>query len=44
MEGAARRVIEMAPHEQLALWQALAAPARLTPAQRKLVRIMRGEE
>jgi uncharacterized protein (DUF1778 family) len=44
VEGAARRVIEMAPHEQLELWQALAAPARLTPAQRKLARIIRGEE
>lgn len=39
--GAGSRVIEMAPHEQLAFWQALAAPVRLTPAQKKLARIMR---
>lgn len=39
--GAGNRVIEMAPHEQIELWQALAAPVRLTPAQRKLARIIR---
>lgn len=43
VEGAGRNVIEMAPHEQVELWQALSAPARLTPAQKKLARIIRGQ-
>ena len=36
-------VIAIAPEEQLALWAMLAAPAKLTAAQEKLVRVMRGE-
>lgn len=36
-------VISLTPDEQLALWQALDAPPRLTPAQKRLAKLMRGE-
>ena len=37
------RTILLSPHEQLAFWQALQAPARLTPAQKRLAALMRGK-
>ena len=43
VEGAKRQIIEMAPHEQLAFWEALAEPVKLTRAQKKLRRLIRGK-
>lgn len=37
------QVISLTPHEQLAFWTALHAPPKLTPAQRRLGAMMRGE-
>ncbi len=42
--GAKEQVIVLSPDEQLAFWEALQAPAKLTPAQKKLGAIMRGEK
>lgn len=39
---AREQTILLSPDEQLAFWQALEAPAKLTPAQRRLGAIMRG--
>ncbi len=36
------QTILLSPDEQLAFWQALSAPAKLTPAQKRLAAIMRG--
>lgn len=36
------QTILLSPDEQLAFWQALNAPAKLTPAQKRLGAIMRG--
>jgi uncharacterized protein (DUF1778 family) len=36
-------VIRLTPDEQLAFWNALAQPPRLTAAQRKLGKLMRGQ-
>lgn len=44
VKGADRQVIEMTAVEQTAFWQALEQPVKLTPAQRRLGRILRGEE
>lgn len=44
VEEARTRTILLTPEEQLAFWQALDRPAELTPRQRKLGRIMRGEQ
>ena len=41
--AAGQGVIEMTQNEQLALWKALHAPVKLTPAQKELGRLMRGE-
>lgn len=41
--SAEQQVIELSPEEQLTLWQALEAPARLTRAQKRLAKIMKGE-
>lgn len=41
--SASERTILMTPDEQLAFWQALQAPAKLTPAQQRLGKLMRGE-
>ena len=41
--SAEHAIIELAPDEQLALWQALEAPARLTKSQKKLAALMRRE-
>lgn len=44
VESAEENVIRMSPDEQLQFWKALQAPVKLTKAQKKLGRIMRGEE
>lgn len=41
--AARAQTIALTPEEQLAFWQALDAPARLTARQKKLAKIMRGE-
>jgi uncharacterized protein (DUF1778 family) len=43
LAGAGQQTIMMTPDEQLAFWQALQTPARLTPAQKRLRKLMRGE-
>jgi uncharacterized protein (DUF1778 family) len=43
VEAARQHTIVLTPDEFLAFWQALEAPVHLTPAQRKLGAIMRGE-
>lgn len=40
--SARNQTIQLSPDEQLAFWQALNAPSKLTPAQKRLVDIMRG--
>jgi uncharacterized protein (DUF1778 family) len=44
LASAGERTILMTPEEQLAFWQALQAPAKLTPAQRRLGKLVRGEQ
>jgi len=39
----AKHIGGLTPDEQLAFWQALEQPVSLTPRQRELGRIMRGE-
>jgi uncharacterized protein (DUF1778 family) len=41
--AARERTIALTPEEQLAFWQALNEPAKLTRAQRRLGAIMRGK-
>ena len=41
--AAENRTIVLTPDEFLQFWQALQEPVRLTPAQKKLGAIMRGE-
>jgi uncharacterized protein (DUF1778 family) len=41
--GAVEQTIVLSPDEQLAFWQALQAPVRLTSAQKRLGELMRGE-
>lgn len=36
------QTIQLIPEEQLVFWQALHAPTKLTPAQKRLGAIMRG--
>jgi uncharacterized protein (DUF1778 family) len=43
VRAASERTLALTPEEQLAFWNALAAPARLTKAQRRLGAVMRGE-
>jgi uncharacterized protein (DUF1778 family) len=43
LKAARDQTIRMTPEEQLAFWNALHEPVKLTPAQRKLGAIMRGE-
>jgi len=38
------QTILLSPEEQLAFWQALQAPAKLTPAQKKLGALMQGKQ
>lgn len=40
--SAREQTIQLSPDEQLAFWQALNAPAKLTPAQKRLGAILRG--
>jgi uncharacterized protein (DUF1778 family) len=41
--AAEEQVIRLTPEEQLAFWNALSEPPKLTAAQRRLGTIMRGE-
>jgi uncharacterized protein (DUF1778 family) len=41
--SAREQTILLSPDEQLAFWQALQAPVKLSPAQRRLGAMMRGE-
>ena len=41
--SAKEQTILLSPDEQLAFWNALRAPVKLTPAQKRLGQIMRGE-
>jgi uncharacterized protein (DUF1778 family) len=41
--SAREQTILLSPDEQLAFWQALQAPVKLTPAQRRLGSMMRGD-
>ena len=43
VSAAGRQTIAMAPEEQIAFWKALNEPVTLTPAQRRLGKMMRGE-
>jgi uncharacterized protein (DUF1778 family) len=38
------QTILLSPDEQLTFWQALQAPAKLTPAQKRLGALMRGKQ
>jgi uncharacterized protein (DUF1778 family) len=44
VEGADQQIIIMTPEEQKAFWEALNTAPKLTPAQKRLGAIMRGEE
>src|SRR5512147_646336 len=44
IEAASHQTIALSPDEQIRFWEALHAPQRLTPAQERLGRLMRGEE
>lgn len=41
--SASNGIVSLTPEEQLALWQALQAPPKLTPAQKRLAALMRGD-
>lgn len=41
--SAREQTIQLSPDEQLAFWQALQEPVKLTPSQKRLGRLMRGE-
>jgi uncharacterized protein (DUF1778 family) len=41
--SARERTIQLSPDEQLAFWQALQGPVKLTPAQKRLGKLMRGQ-
>jgi uncharacterized protein (DUF1778 family) len=43
VESARTQTIRLSPEEQLAFWQALQAPPKLTAAQKRLGEMMRGE-
>ena len=43
VKAAASQTIVLTPEEQLAFWTALNAPVKLTAAQKKLGKLMRGE-
>jgi uncharacterized protein (DUF1778 family) len=43
VEAAREQTIRLTPEEQLAFWTALSEPVKLTPAQRRLGALMRGE-
>jgi len=39
-----QEIIQLSPADQLAFWEALHAPVKLTPAQVEFGRLIRGEE
>lgn len=43
VESARNQTILLSPEDQLAFWNALQAPSKLTPAQKRLGAIMRGK-
>jgi uncharacterized protein (DUF1778 family) len=43
VEAAREQTVALTPEEQLALWNTLNEPVRLTKAQRRLAALMRGE-
>lgn len=43
VSAAEDNIIKLSPEEQLAFWKALHEPPKLTPAQRRLGKLMRGE-
>jgi hypothetical protein len=43
VRAASEQVIAMTPEEQLSFWNALTETPKLTPAQRRLGSIMRGQ-
>ena len=43
VQAAQQRTLTFSADEQLAFWQALDEPAKLTPAQRRLGALVRGE-
>lgn len=43
VESADRQTLALSPAEQLDFWNALQGPSKLTPAQKKLGKTMRGE-
>lgn len=43
VDSARGQTIQLSPEEQLLFWRALQAPVRLTPAQKRLGKLMRGE-
>ncbi len=43
VDSARVQTIQLSPEEQLSFWRALQAPVKLTPAQKKLGKLMRGE-
>jgi len=43
VEAAQEQTIRMTPEEQLAFWNALHEPVKLTPAQLELRKVIRGE-
>jgi uncharacterized protein (DUF1778 family) len=43
VEGAQQNTLALTPYEQLAFWNALNAPPKLTEAQRELGRLMQGK-
>jgi uncharacterized protein (DUF1778 family) len=43
VEESRTQTIRLSPEDQLAFWNALQKPAKLTPAQKKLGRLMQGK-
>ena len=43
VSSAREQTLQMSPDEQLAFWQALQAPVKLTAAQRRLAKLMKGD-
>lgn len=44
VESAREQTLSLSPEEQLAFWQALQAPAKLTPSQKRLGKLMQGRK
>ena len=43
VDSAREQTIQLSPEEQQTFWKALQAPVKLTPAQKRLGKMMRGE-